>query len=224
MAATAPIACTEMRAQTFSGPPFAIAAPASEGSSTAVPETMTSRAAGATSWSGARGADLISGTSDSRFREDSADYSRSTRPIVVRLDGKPGDGARGENDHVGRGIDVVYGGSADDLLIGNDQLGHGLFGGPGADTLKGGARNDFLFGGRGSDILIGGDRSDDLWGQRGNDRILAGRGRDTSLGGSGNDTFYARDGFRDAIGGGPGTDRARIDVGLDRLRRVERRF
>jgi hypothetical protein len=53
-AASAPIAFTEMRAQTFSGPPVAITAQASEGSSTAVPETMTSRAAGATSWSGAR--------------------------------------------------------------------------------------------------------------------------------------------------------------------------
>lgn len=155
---------------------------------------------------GGKGADLISGTSDSRLREDSADYSRSTRPIVVRLDGKPGDGARGENDNAGRGIDLVYGGSADDLLIGNDHLGHGLFGGPGADTLKGGARNDFLSG------------------QRGNDRILAGSGRDTSLGGSGNDVFDVRDGFRDFIGGGPGTDRARIDFGLDRVRRVERRF
>jgi Ca2+-binding RTX toxin-like protein len=142
----------------------------------------------------------------------------------VRLDGKPGDGARGENDNVGRGIDVVYGGSADDLLIGNDHLGHVLFGGPGADTLKGGARNDVLLGGSGSDILIGGDRSDYLSGQRGNDRILAGSGRDTCLGGSGNDVFFVRDRLRDLVGGGPGTDRARIDVGLDRVRRVEQRF
>jgi len=171
---------------------------------------------------GGQGADLIRGTAD--LQGDIADYSGSTRPIVVTLDGKPGDGARGENDNVGRRIDRVVGGSADDLLVGNDLYGVGLYGGLGSDTLKGGARGDFLRGGNGPDLLVGGGGSDELAGQAGNDRIRAGPGRDRCLGGSGNDVFYVRDGFRDLVAGGPGTDRARVDVGVDRVRRVERRF
>jgi hypothetical protein len=42
------------------------------------------------------------------------------------------------------------------------------------------------------------------------------------LGGPGRDTIYARDGTRDVVEGGPGSDRARVDRGLDRLRSVER--
>lgn len=171
---------------------------------------------------GGQGADLIQGTAD--LRGDVAYYSRSTRPIVVTLDGKPGDGARGENDNVGRGIHFVFGGSGDDLLVANDDFFVVLVGGPGNDTLRGGALGDYLDGNEGSDLLVGGKGSDHPSGQQGNDRIVGGPGRDWCLGGSGNDTFYARDGFRDSIRGGPGIDRARIDVGLDRVRRVERRF
>jgi Ca2+-binding RTX toxin-like protein len=171
---------------------------------------------------GGQGADMIRGTAD--LQGDVADYSGSTRRIVVTLDGKPGDGARGENDNVGQRIDRVYGGSADDLLVGNDLYGVGLYGGPGSDTLKGGTRRDFLRGEGGPDFLMGGGGSDHLAGQAGNDRILGGPGRDRCLGGSRNDVFFARDGFKDFLGGGPGRDRARIDVGVDRVRRVERRF
>lgn len=171
---------------------------------------------------GGQGADLIRGTAD--LRADTAYYSRSTRPIVVTLDGKPGDGARGENDNVGRGIHFVLGGSGDDLLVANDSFYVVFEGGAGNDTLKGGARGDYLRGNAGSDRLLGGGGSDDLSGQAGNDRFVGGPGRDRCLGGGRNDVFYARDGFRDFVGGGPGTDRARIDVGLDRVRHVERRF
>jgi hypothetical protein len=49
----------------------------------------------------------------------------------------------------------------------------------------------------------------------------AGGGSDLLAGCAGNDTVSADDLISDVVDGGAGFDRARIDVGLDRIERVE---
>jgi Ca2+-binding RTX toxin-like protein len=54
----------------------------------------------------------------------------------------------------------------------------------------------------------------------GNDIVRGAAGHDHLFSGVGADLFYARDRNRDIVRGGPGQDKARIDV-IDRLFRVE---
>jgi hypothetical protein len=106
---------------------------------------------------GGLGGDLISG-GDGR---DRADYSGRVAPLVVRLDGFPGDGEAGENDNLTYSVEDVTGGAANDRLTG----GFGpnvLSGGPGNDTLSGGYGGDLLDGGSGRDLLDGGPDADVL--------------------------------------------------------------
>ena len=83
-------------------------------------------------------------------------------------------------------IEHIYGGSGNDILIGNglnntlngyegDDV---LSGGDGNDTLNGGAGNDKLYGGAGADTLDGGDGNDTLYGESGNDTLVGGAGND----------------------------------------------
>ena len=125
------------------------------------------------------------------------------------------------------GDDELYGGGGRDYLQGcrgNDLLD----GWPGNDDLpepsceRGCGRG--LIGGAGEDRLIGGDGADKLNGSTGADTITGGDGPDVLLGSGDNDRFFARDSFRDVLGGGGGTDRARVDRGLDRTSGIERRF
>ncbi|MCC3501857.1 MULTISPECIES: calcium-binding protein [unclassified Microcoleus] len=96
--------------------------------------------------------------------------------------------------------DNINGTPGNDYLVGNDdnQVSDAIFGGRGADTLKGLDGDDFLFGGSGKDQLYGGRGSDWLEGNSGND-ILVGHTNDqgqydyyevdTLIGGSGADQF-----------------------------------
>ncbi|MDX6510644.1 MAG: hypothetical protein QOE36_148, partial [Gaiellaceae bacterium] len=90
---------------------------------------------------------------------DTADYSDSPVGVHVTLDGVANDGAPGENDNAGSGIEGSIGSAHDDVLTG----------GPGADTLAGGAGHDVLNGLDGNDILDGGIGSDTLHGGPGSD-------------------------------------------------------
>ena len=81
-----------------------------------------------------------------------------------------------------------------------------------------------LGGGPGGDTLEGGLGPDVIQGSTGPDEFRGGPGRDLLRGGRGNDRFFLRDRWRDTANGGGGFDRARIDVGLDRLRLIERLF
>ena len=90
---------------------------------------------------------------------DTADYSDSPVGVNVTLDGIANDGAPGENDNVGSGIEGVIGSAHDDVLTG----------GPGNDTLSGGAGHDVLNGLDGNDILDGGTGADTLHGGPGSD-------------------------------------------------------
>ena len=123
---------------------------------------------------------------------DTVDYGARTAPVRVMI-GRPsgtthdpdgqdanGDGVAEENDNVKRTIEVVIGGSANDILRageagfgppggvvvgepGNEGIpGAKLIGGPGtgSDTLIGDARADTLVGGLGPDDLRGGGSFD----------------------------------------------------------------
>ncbi|MBE9097271.1 calcium-binding protein [Tychonema sp. LEGE 07203] len=92
----------------------------------------------------------------------------------------------------------IVGTRRNDYLVGKHYIDDSIFGGGGADTLKGLNGNDFLYGGSGEDVLYGGGDSDWLEGNSGND-ILIGHSNheggydiyevDTLIGGSGADTF-----------------------------------
>lgn len=96
--------------------------------------------------------------------------------------------------------DNITGTAGADYLIGSDdnQVRDAIFGGGGADTLKGLDGDDFLFGGTGNDKVYGGGGSDWLEGNSGNDILIGhtnNEGKDdyyevdTLIGGSGADTF-----------------------------------
>ncbi|MEG4393385.1 calcium-binding protein [Microcoleus sp. BROC3] len=94
--------------------------------------------------------------------------------------------------------DNITGTPGNDYLVGKHYTDDAIFGGGGADTLKGLDGDDFLFGGTGNDKVYGGGDSDWLEGNSGND-ILIGHSNndggydyyevDTLIGGSGADTF-----------------------------------
>jgi Ca2+-binding RTX toxin-like protein len=67
---------------------------------------------------------------------DTADYSTHTAPVTLTLDGRRNDGAPGEHDLIGTDVEDLRGGSAADVLVGDDAD-NLLDGGPGADRLEG---------------------------------------------------------------------------------------
>jgi Ca2+-binding RTX toxin-like protein len=79
-----------------------------------------------------------------------------------------------------------------------------LFGGGGADALRGSDGSKRLFG-------IGGE--DEIRGLAGDDELCDGPGRDAVLGGAGDDFVEARDGEPDRVACGPGEDAASLDEG-----------
>jgi Ca2+-binding RTX toxin-like protein len=81
---------------------------------------------------------------------DTASYAEAGAGVRVVLDGKPGDGASGENDSID--TENVTGSPSDDTLIGNG----------GANVLAGGGGNDRILGGNGVDAIDGGPGDDIL--------------------------------------------------------------
>jgi Ca2+-binding RTX toxin-like protein len=128
----------------------------------------------------------------------------------------------------------IYALGGDDYINGRGQGGAGLHflgplvidGGPGNESLvRGSSEPDVLFGGPGNDRIDAQEGHDVVDGGTGNDVISSGSGDDTLTGGAGadsfaasngNDVIFAEDGEADGpINGGPGTDTAYYDVGLD---------
>jgi Ca2+-binding RTX toxin-like protein len=113
----------------------------------------------------------------------------------------------------GLGAGLAFPGSL--TLVGGD-LGDELNGGNGNDVITGGAGNDTITGYAGGDQLTGAGGNDTLSGSEGNDTIVGGAGADNLLGGFDNDVLYANDDVADTqIHGGPGTDTAHVDAGID---------
>ena len=156
---------------------------------------------------------------------DVADYSRSSFDLEVDLDGEVGDdGAWDDGDTIELDVEGVWGGSGEDILIGNGA----------ANLLDGGDGHDFLDGGLGPDELIGGDGVDfgdystrslgvsvDIGGPPGNDGSPGeGDTVDPSVevlnGGDGNDALTG-DGSENLLFGGRGNDDLRGAGGDDLL-------
>jgi RTX calcium-binding nonapeptide repeat (4 copies) len=120
------------------------------------------------------------------------------------------------------GRDRLLGGPGNDLLLGGPGADR-LLGQLGNDRLLGGAANDGLAGGTGRDRLVGGLGRDNLGGWIGNDTLVGGPGKDRFIGGRGRDTLFSRDRVREVVNGGPGRDRARVNL-TDIRRSIERLF
>lgn len=154
-------------------------------------------------------------------------YARRTASLEASLDGRRNDGEAGEQDKIGRSVDVV-GGEGDDLLVGNRSPNR-LAGGGGSDELRGGAGPDVLsaaaltsdgFGaaravGGGADStadrLHGGNGDDALTGSAGPNVLEGGRGEDTLSGLGGPDLLVTADRSADVLRCGRGLDRSRMD-------------
>jgi Ca2+-binding RTX toxin-like protein len=125
-------------------------------------------------------------TYDGGEGRDTVDYSKRSAPLSVSIDGAANDGASGEHDNVTSTIEVLIGGSGDDLLVGGpgDDT---IYGGPGNDTIVGGPGNDELHGEAGNDVLHGGDGEDTLYGDAGDDELYGDAGDDLLDSGTGKD-------------------------------------
>jgi Ca2+-binding RTX toxin-like protein len=85
---------------------------------------------------------------------DVVTYAERTTPLQVKLDELANDGAAGENDSVYNSTERVIGGSAADLLEGNN-LANRLEGGPGNDTIRAFAGTDMIVDQNGdADVLL----------------------------------------------------------------------
>ena len=180
---------------------------------------------------GGVGSDTFYGGSD----QDNLDYTNSAAAVNINLTTSVLSGGDAANDHVGGGIDGVYGSAFNDTLIGFDQQGTGagdiftnqfygaggndsISGLAGNDQLYGGADQDTIYGGSGDDTVDGGTGNDQLYGDAGNDLIAGGDGRDLVYGGDGNDvidTSSSLAGERPDIGY-PGLYPADSDVNNDK--------
>jgi Ca2+-binding RTX toxin-like protein len=117
--------------------------------------------------------------------KDSVTYSNATGAVVINLETGVQEGFALGDEYTS--IEVLYGSSYNDLLIG-DGNNNILFGGNGNDTIEGRDGNDQLYGGAGEDYLKG---------DGGNDYIFVSEGADTVDGGAGFDLvhyYYAETG------------------------------
>jgi Ca2+-binding RTX toxin-like protein len=122
--------------------------------------------AGDDTLSGGSGSDTLTGGDGT----DTASYADAPAGVRVVLDGKPGDGASGENDSVD--TENVIGSPGDDTIIGN----------AGANALAGGAGNDRILGGKGPDLLDGGAGDDIIQSLDGaKDSVACGDGEDGTV-------------------------------------------
>ena len=97
---------------------------------------------------GSSGADELSGGGGS----DLADYLPRTVPVTVTIGDAAGDGAAGEGDDVQGDVERLRGGSANDVLTGDDDP-NVISGRDGNDRVTGKLGNDFLYGDAGNDTL-----------------------------------------------------------------------
>jgi Ca2+-binding RTX toxin-like protein len=152
------------------------------------------------------------------------EIQRQRNPKPPRLVKQPltmtGNGGLGTGDPYAGFFLWLVGGKGNDHLIASDNGGSFLDARQGDDVLDGGPGTDFLDGGDGNDVLNGGAGDDGLAGNRGDDDVTGGPGHDQINGSSGNDALHAADGEADQVDGGPDTDTADVDAGLDTVKNV----
>ena len=131
-----------------------------------------------------------------------------------------------ENDVVeGGGVDVILGGSHDDVLStrtpaitprifnGNNQFDI-VYGSYGNDTIAGELGDDELHGSLGDDAIYGGGNEDRLYGEEGNDALFGETGVDQLFGGLGFDQLFGGP-LADALDGGGDLDLCNGNDGTD---------
>ena len=146
-------------------------------------------------------------------------YRAVTTDVRVTGDGAANDGAAGERDDVGAGVEGVYLGNGDDVVETGGDLA-AAHGGGGNDELRaGGSGGAHLQGGAGNDVLTGSAGQDSLGGHDGNDRLVGGPGRDTVSGDEGDDWIDTRDPPAPAgpDGQSPGHDWVQCGGGQDEI-------
>jgi Ca2+-binding RTX toxin-like protein len=146
---------------------------------------------------GGPGPDVLRGGPDA----DTVSYASSPGPVLVTLDGQPGDGQDGENDDVGSDIENVRATPSADEITGNTGA-NVVHAGGDADTVDGAEGDDELHGEAGADRLVGGS---------GRDTIAGGTGGDDVEAGTGDDTIDVADGETDEITCGIGIDTVSAD-------------
>ncbi len=129
-----------------------------------------------TTLTGGLGADMLVGGTG----RDVANFSDKTAATTVTIGTEANDGENCteaatppmgcEGDLVDAKIDDITGGSAADVLVGDDKA-NTLTGGGGDDTLRGGGAADVLLGDAGNDTLDGGLAGDTLTGGDGTDLL-----------------------------------------------------
>ncbi|MBI1172019.1 type I secretion protein [bacterium] len=194
-------------------------------------DTLVGAAGSNTSYGGSGDDRFVGGVgADSFFGgtgQDNLDYTASASGVTVNLSTGVLSGGDAANDHVGGGIDGVYGSNYGDSLTGFDDQGttasdtytnqfygnggnDSIYGMGGNDQLYGGNDHDLIYGGSGDDTVDGGQGNDTLYGDAGNDHVIGGQGSDLEYGGDGNDTISDNSG-NDTIFGGAGNDV--LDIG-----------
>ena len=159
---------------------------------------------------GGPGADRMDGGDGN----DDLRYDGSDAGVAVDLSAGTGSGGHAAGDTF-ENVETVYGSRHADTLTGGagDDW---LYGAAGADRLDGGAGNDSLAGNDGDDALDGGAGNDTLTGATGADRLDGGAGDDSLAGDAGDDTLNGGEG-RDRLYGAAGADRLDGGAGNDSL-------
>jgi uncharacterized delta-60 repeat protein len=149
---------------------------------------------------------------------DDAAFVTGDRDVVDALDGQfeNATGGSGNDSIVSRsdGSGIFHGGPGNDEILGRGTL----FGDAGDDMLSGFFVDSSYFGGDGNDTIEG---SGTLDGGAGDDSLSNTGGRSMLFGQAGNDSLFSQNELRDTLDGGPGTDQAQYDVGLDVVKNVE---
>ncbi len=191
--------------------------------------------AGNDTLTGGVGADMLDGGAGI----DTADYSASSGPVSVYLDGSTSSGSDANGD-VLTSIEVVIGSAFSDMLTGT-SANETLLGGAGNDTLIGGAGADVLDGGSGINLAdysassapvtidlgagtgLGGDAQGDtlfniqqLVGSGSNDTLIGGSSAVTFDSGAGDDRLIGSS-SADSLFGGTGNDTLIGGTGADTL-------
>jgi Ca2+-binding RTX toxin-like protein len=155
---------------------------------------------------------LAAGTIGIALNSDAdVDLGLAVQPAVLELQG--GGGQNTLTGRGGNGSGTTYSGR---LVLRAGDLGDTLRGGLANDDVHGGAGADTLEGREGNDLVLGGGGNDSLAGSTGDDDMSGGAGLDSLAGSDGNDILRADDDEADTtISGGPGTDTAYYDLGID---------
>ncbi|MBF9195203.1 cadherin domain-containing protein [Microvirga terrestris] len=97
------------------------------------------------------------------------------------------------------GVETLEAGVDTGVSITGNNLANTIIGGAGNDWLTGGGGKDSIAGGFGDDVLTGGDTDDTIEGGDGNDILYGGLGQNKLVGGAGDDSYYIRGGLDVAL-------------------------